>query len=192
MLVKSWRHVLKYTQRHVAGCHLICLVWLLWVGENKKLPVKVEKGQWAWCFVGKVFPKHGSNFQEQPDAWRKKQKHVELRFLELWNVMNMSSLVRDHVFIQSFDCWRFCGHIIISKKEVQTRHQNISQQALLFPIHSTSPCVQRWGDQLDLFRSLEARGFQSCRTCGTRGVEHVPGSGMDANDQGWVECEYTW
>ena len=132
MLVKSWRHVLKYTQRHVAGCHLICLVWL-WVGENKKLPVKVEKGQWAWCFVGKVFPKHGSNFQEQPEAWRKKQKHVELRFLELWNVMNMSSLVRDHVFIQSFDCWRFCGHIIISKKEVQTRHHTSLSKPFFFP-----------------------------------------------------------
>lgn len=91
-------------------------------------------------------------------------------------VMRMSFLVIYDLCIQSL--WLLKNLMATSsspkKKCKQKEHQNItnSQQAIVFSFDS-------WGDQLDLFGSLEARGFQSCRTYCTRGVEHVPGGGMD-------------
>lgn len=91
--------------------------------------------------------------------------------------MRMSFLVIYDLCIQSFDYWRFWWpHRHLPKKKWQNKKRTPKHHQLSAN-HDFS--FDSWGDQLDLFGSLEARGLQSCRTYCTRGVEHVPGGGMD-------------
>lgn len=64
----------------------------------------VEKGQGAWCFVGEVFPKHGSSFLEQIKLRRNNQNHVELWLLELCACHSWSFMI---YVSNPFDSWRF-------------------------------------------------------------------------------------